>query len=48
MPEFIAPSMMVASSAAPILLALGTTISTAPVSSRMPVTYRNHCPKPMR
>lgn len=25
---------------------LGTMISTAPVSSRMPVTYRNHCPKP--
>ena len=41
-----APSMMAASSAAPILLVFGTMISTAPVSSRMPVTYRNHCPKP--
>src|SRR5688572_23763321 len=41
-----APSMMVASSADPILLVFGTMISTAPVSSRMPVTYRSHCPKP--
>jgi hypothetical protein len=41
-----APSMMVASSAAPMLLVLGTMISTAPVSSSMPVAYRNHCPRP--
>jgi hypothetical protein len=38
--------MMVASSEAPMLLVFGNMISTAPVSSSMPVTYRSHCPKP--
>ena len=41
-----APSMMVASSLAPVLLVFGAMISTAPVSSRMPVAYRNQCPRP--
>ena len=42
-----APSITVASTAAPARLAFGTRISTAPASSRIPVTYRNYGPTPI-